>query len=393
MRKQAVFFCFGLGILLLNACTPQASQFVSATDESSPPTAVQKTSIPSSHAETETPQPINSLPETIQPSGITFPIFVYPLEHPLMMQIGDNSPDPIGDFTDLGEIRDALLIGDTLHLLQENGIRQIHLIDYSDDVLLYFDEPISSGRLVLDTNFSRVFYNGITHRTRDTLIGYFEIDGNSVHPMLLYKDPLITLQIIGVTEDGQGLYCLPVGQDPEFGKVLLLNIEQGMISKELAVQGWSYAVLAPNSRHLATFSRIPDTSDQMTNMINIYDLPSLPLTSPRVFTLPNPPSGVGFGGLYWSPDSQKLYFMLTENIDDPSSSISYGLWCLDVNTGSASQVAAIPDPILHLSGINPDGRWGLLKAETKDEIYLVDLPSGEIRSLVVPLEAILVGWQ
>jgi hypothetical protein len=56
-------------------------------------------------------------------------------------------------------------------------------------------------------------------------------------------------------------------------------------------------------------------------------------------------------------------------------------------------VAAIPDPILHLSGINPDGRWGLLKAETKDEIYLVDLPSGEIRSLVVPLEAILVGWQ
>jgi hypothetical protein len=310
-----------------------------------------------------------------------------------MIQVNEISPKPVGILTDLGEIKDTLLADDTLYLIRENGIQRINLTNVSSDVVLRFDTSISSGKLLWDANHSRIFYDGITSTARDSLIGYYDLDGNFVHPVLSYKDPLVTLQLIGVTEDGQGLYCLPHGQDPDFGKILLLNIDQGTISRELSVRGYNYAVLAPDSRYLATSAQVIDASGQLTNMINIYDLPSLPLTSPKIFKLPILTSMIGNNGFYWSPDGKRLYFMLIENKDDPSTSISDGLWVLDVETGSTHKVADIPDLSMYTSGVNPDGLWILVRSTTKDEAFLVNTQTEEVRSFSIPLEATLAGWQ
>jgi hypothetical protein len=392
MNKRMVFIFSSLCIVL-NACVSHTPQTVPTTAELLTLTATEKMLTPSNRVEIEITRPMNChLPE-IQRSGVVSPVFIFLQNNTLMLQVGNSSPAPIGDFTDLGIIRDALLTGETLNLIRENGIQRVHLLDCSSDTLLRFDEPISTGRLLLDTKRSRIFYNGITSAARDTLIGYFGLSSNATQPVVTYKDPFVTLQLIGVTEDGQGLYCVPVGQDPEIGKALLVNIDQGVISKELPVQGWAYAKLAPDSRNLAVFSRTPDPSGQLKNTINIYDLHSPPPSSPRVLTLPEPPGGVGYGGLHWSSDSQKLYFMLIDNIDDPSASITIGLWKLDITTGTASRVATISDPTLHTSSVSPDEKWIVLRPETKDEVFLVNSQSGDVQSISIPLEAILAGWR
>jgi hypothetical protein len=85
--------------------------------------------------------------------------------------------------------------------------------------------------------------------------------------------------------------------------------------------------------------------------------------------------------------------MLIENKDDPSISISDGLWVLDVETGSTHKVADIPDLSMYTSGINPDGLWILVRSTTKDETFLVNTQTEEVRPFSIPLEAILAGWQ
>jgi hypothetical protein len=346
-----------------------------------------------SQAETETTQPTNSTPTVLQPSEVISPVFVFLKKDTLMMQVSEISPKPVGIFTDLGKIKDALLADKTVFLIRDNGIQRINLTDGSNDILLHFDASIGSGKLLWDTNNSRIFYDGINNDIRDSLIGYIDLEEATVNPVLSYTDPLVALFIIGVTEDGQGLYCLPHGQDPDIGKMLLVNIDQGTISRELSVRGYNYAVLAPDSRHLATSAQVIDASGQLENVINIYDLPSLPLTSPKIFKLPNLTSMFGNNGFYWSPDGKKLYFMLIENKDDPSTSISDGMWVLDVETGSMHTVADITDPTTYINGVSPDGAWILVRSTTKDEAFLINTQTGEVHSFSVPLDAILAGWQ
>jgi len=392
MRKLLVSFCFGLFILLC-ACVSQASPTIPIKEVTLTSTVLGVLPTPSYLAETEFTQTPKPTTTQLQLSGVTSPVFVFLKEDTLVMQVSENSPKPVGILTDLGEIKDALLAKDTLYLIRENGIQRIDLPNGSSDIVLRFDASISSGKWLWDFNHSRIFYNGITSTARDSLIGFYDLDGNFIHPVLSYKDPLVTLQLIGVTEDGKGLYCLPHGQDPDFDKLLLLNIDQGTISRELSVRGYMYAALAPDSRYLATSAQIIDASDQLTNMIHIYDLPSLPLTSPKIFKLPIQTSIIGNNGFYWSPDGKRLYFMLIENTDDPSTSISDGLWVLDVETGSTHKVVDIPDLSMYTSGINPDGLWILARSTTKDETFLVNTQTEEVRSFSIPLEAILAGWQ
>lgn len=393
MRKLLVFLFFGLYILL-SACVPQAyPTIVPVMEETYTPKVLEELPPPSGLVETETTLPPNPTPTQLQPSGVTSPVFVFVRKDTLVMQVSENSPKELGILDDLGEIEDALLLDDTLYLLRENGIQRINLTINSSDIVFRFDASISSGKLLWDANNSRFFYDGITSAARDSLIGYYDLNEKSIHPLIAYKDPMVTLQLIGVTEDGQGLYCLPHGQDPDFGKIFIVNIDQGSISKELPVRGYNYAALAPDSRSLATSAQVIDVSGQIENMINIYDLPSLPLTSPKILKLPNQTSVIGNNGFYWHPDGKSLYFMLIENKDDPSTSSSDAVWLLDVETGSMHKVANITDSDPQLIGVSPDGARSLVRFAINDQVYMVDSKTGEIDSFHVPLDAILVGWQ
>lgn len=392
MRRRIVFFCFSLCILL-SACISQASPTIHVKEETFTSTVLGVLPTPSYLAEAETTLPPNPTPTVLQPSGIISPVFIFLKNDTLMMQVGAISSESVDILADLGEIKDALIADETVYLICENGIQQINLTDGSNDILLHFNAFIESGKMFWDANHSRIFYNGINYDIRDSLIGYIDLERDTVNPVFSYTNPLVALFIIGLTEDGQGLYCLPHGQDPDFDKMLLVNINQGAISRELPVRGYNYAVLSPDSRHLATSAQVIDASGQLENMINIYDLPSLPLTSPKIFKLPIPASMIGNNGFYWSPDGKGLYFMLVENKEDPSTSISDGMWVLDVEIGSMHKVVDIPDPNLQMSGVSPDGTLLLVRSATNDEAFLVDSQTGEIDSFYVPLDAILVGWQ
>lgn len=306
-----------------------------------------------------------------------------------MVQVGSNTPDQLIDLPELDSIKNAILVGDTIYLLREQGIQRIYLSEGKSDILLPFDTPMLAGGLIFAAGYSRIIYYS-TDNWQESLVGYYDLDQDIVYPAFSFPQDLHPL---GLTDDGQGLYCLPVGQDPEFNKVLLIDLEQGSISRELPVQGVSSAALAPDARLLATFAQRSDPSGQLESVINLYDLPSLPLTPPRVFTLPNAPSYVGFGGIHWSPDSQRLYFMLVENIYDAPATSSYGLWRLDVESGVTDQVAPISDPVFHTVSISPDGEWIVLMHETNDEAILINLRTGEVDSFSVPVNAIVAGWQ
>lgn len=327
-------------------------------------------------------------------SDITQPFFVFLKGKTLMVQIGDKSPQPIGDFPDLGKIEDALLADKALFLLRQNGIQRVLLSDCSNATTFEFNEPVMSGNLLLSPNGSQVFYGIVADSTRVSDIGFFEVNGDLVHPIRTATESPNTYSLIGVTEDGKGLYLLQYGQDPALGLILVIDIENGNVGRELSIEGWGSGVLAPNRRAFATPNQVINTSEPFSGLeykLNVYDLPSLPLTSPHIFTLPNPPSEIGFGGLHWSPDSQKLYFLLIEPNNDPQ--ISYGLWSLAVTAGSAEQVTTIPDPSFYLNGISPDGTWSTIRDDNSDQSLLVNIQTGKVSQFSVPVEAILVGWQ
>lgn len=388
MVKHIFLLWFGLCVLL-SACMPQE-----VGRETIPSEEILFTSTAS---EEKTPAELASSTPTGTPSGINltpiptiiFPIFVYLEGEVLMEQIGSNAPEHIIDLPESGPIKDAVLVGETLHLLREQGIQRIRLSEGKSDILLRFDMPILEGGMIFAADYPRILYYA-TESTQETLIGYFGLDEDTVHPMPSLPQ---NFHILGMTKDGQGLYGLPIGQDPEFGKVLLIDLEQGDIARELPIQGILFAALAPDARRLATFAQRPDPSGRLESVIHLYDLPSLPLTLPRVFALPNAPSYVGFGGLRWSPDSQRLYFMLVENIYEASATTSYGLWRLAVESGATDQVAPISDPIFHMTSISPDGEWIVLMHETSDEAILVQLQTGEVQSFSVPVNAIVAGWR
>jgi|GEM_PF-1551275 hypothetical protein len=387
MRKKIAFFCLGFCILF-SACTFPISrnQTIDELYTSTITVSVQPTvNVPT---QSDLCQPI-----IISPSADKVPVFVFLQDEELYVQVDGNSSTKIGNYFDLGSIKEARIIDGILYLLQENGIQQIYLDSCVKKVLLRFNRPISSGMLMPESRDPRVFYNGITADLGNTLIGYYDPSNNSVNTVLNYQDPLVTLRLVGTSEDGQGLYCYPVGQDSDIGKILLLNISQGEVSKELPIQGWSYIALAPNLRLLATFARIPDSSGQMENSINLYDLPSLPLTSPRIISFQNSSDGVGYGGLHWSSDSSKIYFIMIDNVDDPSASTHADLVYLDVKTGVIHKAVPVSDPTIHLGGISPDGKRVLLRQETNDEAILIDTADQEMHSFTVPLDAILVDWR
>lgn len=389
MRKRVLLTGLSL-CMMLSACASQATRPVIPIELTITPKISTNTVAASSTPEIATTNPPNCQPIIIQTSEQISPIFAFLKEDTLMVQVGDNSVEAVGDFPGLGVIKDALLNGPVLYLLREQGIQRIHLTDCSSDTLLSFEEPILWGGLTLTADNKRVYYFGIGSLSSATIIGYYDLVSDDVHTVLSYSDDLVTLQLIGGTEDGKGLYVVPHGQDPQSNTVWLVDIEQGVVSKELPVQIDGHASLAPDSRLLATDAWRNDSNPQ-ERKINIYDLPSLPLTTPRVYTLPNAPSDIGFGDLLWSPDSQRLFFMLIDARYEPTT--SFGLWSLDVETGLTNQVTMISDPTIHITGISPDGTWILLRPETQEEANLVNTDTGETRSFPISSDAILAGWQ
>ncbi len=377
---------------LLSACTmaPLVTKTPKveprATLETSSPTLVETKPTAVSSA--------SCAPIAFEASGTAKPVYLIYREKTLSMQIGDQTPQLIGGFPDLGDIQNALIAGKTLLLIRRYGIQHIGPSDCSNVTINKFIEPIMMGDLKISPDGSRVYYGKVTSSSRISEVGIIELDREQVHPIQTFTDPEFTYSLIGITEDEKDLYYLQFGQDPSIGRILLINIENGTTERELFFEGWGYVSVAPNRRLAATPNQVVNkNSDPCCSLeykLNVYDLASLPLTSPHIFTLPKTPGAIG-GRLLWSPDSQTVYFLLFDSDYDPQ--ISYGLWSFNVTTGDARQVTAIPDTSYFLESISPDGAWVTLRHNTPEQSLLVDLLTGNVHQFSVPYEAILAGWR
>ncbi len=375
------FFVF-LGILL-SACQLSVEVPTKTPTEASTIPSASPTAIPP----TETPIPATPTATSTSSFGVSPPPWLYIYENKLFERTGGEAPRLLADLPHAGEVLDARAVGDTVLVLREQGLQQVKLGDGSTD-LLRFDVPAHSGALTADG--TRVIYQQAQFGM-GTHIVLYQVSTSKVQAVLSVGQDMdmLGMHVLGLTADGSGLYLLPRGQDPAFGHVLVAALKSGEIETELPIEGDPIASLAPNGRFIVT------TMPQDT--LNLYDLTMAPLKVHRL-KLPNAPSHVR--SLVWAPDGRLLYFsLLAGNFydyepDNPPA--FYGLWRLDVESGTLSQVAAVAEIESQPVSISPDGQWLLLRYVRKgmwtDTATILHLPSGASESFALPAEAVVVGW-
>ncbi len=319
------------------------------------------------------------------------PALYYIQENRLLKLIAGEAPQTLGELPEAGLVKNAIQVGNTLLALREGGIQRVDLTNGTTELLFKPEMQVLFGDFLL-TGQAQILYSAVIDDPSvvfsfRTLIGTYRINEGTLHPDLSLPQ---NLRVLGLTVDGRGLYLLPVGQDPDFASVRLFDLVSGEMEKELAVEGSGYASLAPNGRQLATASQLGVLNDTFEGVINLYDLPSLPLTPPRTLALPQPPSHVA--GMIWSPDGGSLYFLLNPGNpwDEPLE--SYGLWRLEVPSGEFTQVVPIHQAGFHLRSLSPDGQWLLLEHESKPGALLVNQLTGDILAFPRPDGAQAALW-
>jgi len=366
----------------------------------------------------------------------------------LIEQVGGGAPQRLIDLPDAGPVLDATRINDVLLVLRRQGLQRVALADGSSDLMLRFDLPARFGGL-MPVNGTQVIYQATVDNPQaefsmGTRIGLYQVSTGTVQAVLSVAQDM---HVLGLTADGSGLYVLPRGQDPAFGRVLVVALETGEIEMELPIECAIFAMLSPDDRYLVTTAQRSVSDNEVEGVLNLYDLASQPLT-PHQVVLPHQPSHAWIP--LWAPDSRSLYFLLRPGSPYDAPATSYGLWRLEVETGMLSQV--VPgkprrEPwvtissgggwmLLRHSGtetgtlinletnglekvmlppraiptsqtwdwqppsfLSPSGQWLLLrylnedKSAYMDMAMLVHLPTAERRSFVLPAAAVVVGWR
>lgn len=319
------------------------------------------------------------------------PVLYYIQKNRLLKLVAGEATQELGELPEAGPIKNAIQIGNILLVLREEGIQRVDLTDSTCESLFESETQILFGDFVM-IGQDQVLYSAVIDDPSvvfgfRTLIGAYRLDEDRLYPMLSLPQ---NLRVLGLDMNGRGLYLLPVGQDPDFTSVRLFDLISGEMEKEFPIEGSGYASLAPNGRLLATASQSAISNDRFEGVINLYDLPSLPLTPPRILNLPQAPSHVS--GLVWSPDGNCLFFLLNpgNTWDEPSE--PYGLWRLMLASGEFSQVVPIHQTGFQLRSISPDGQWLLLEHESKPGALLVNQLTSDILAFTRPDGAQAALW-
>ena len=370
---------------------------------------------------------------TLSPAAPPPPL-LYIHQGTLMEQVGGGAPQRLMDLPDAGAVLSATRIDDVVLVLRSQGLQRVRLADGSSDLLLRFDLPARSGAIML-VDGPRAIYQATVDVPQaefsfGTRIGLYQVGTDTVQAVLSVAQ---NIHILGLTADGRGLYLLPRGQDPGFGRMLVVALESGEIEAELPIRGEIFAMPSPNDRYLVTTAqRSVSDNGEVEGVLNLYDLASRPLT-PRQVVLPHQPSHAWIPS--WSPDSRSLYFLLRPGSPYDAPATSLGLWRLEVESGMLSQIAAGGEAegqlltlchdgewvvsgsldgtvrvwdvhtgremarAITLKGevyaraLSPDGQWLLLRHVSRHMATLVHLPSGASESFALPSEAVVVGWR
>ena len=378
LTGSAVLILIVLGLLLI-----QSPSRPSLPAQASPTRVVSESTSTRPAASTYAPSTRN---------GLTPPSLLYLTENRLYQRQPDGTTLMIASLGDEGDVMSAIKLKDTVFVLRKKGLQRVELEGGKTEMVVWFDSMPLSGELIRTSNDSVVLYSialdsGCSSTGIGSMLGLYQID-NYASRLFFAKDEHY-IQPLGLTADQQSVYGLPRGCDPEFGEFWLISTDKGEITSKLLIweatsketsEGRTPA-LSPDARFLAFgTSCYVEAENSVRYGLSIYDLDNITIERHE---LPNPPSHI-WDGLLWSPNNQRLYFMLNPGLlyDEPSN--SYGLWNLDIQTGIFSQVTSLHNPYMHFVSISSDGQWILLLPEALQSVTYVHLPTGEQVAISLP---------
>ncbi len=371
----------GLG-LVISACGAQTAT-PAPTSAPLPPATALPTVAP---APTSVPLP-NSAPE---PTAQPVPVLYYIDQGSVFAQAIDGMPRKVASLS--GTVLDATLVGDTLLVLRDTGLERIHLPDGAASTVQTFTPVAGPGSSLLLTRDQTIFYAAHVDDAQavfgKTLIGSYDV-ANGTATKLLTADG--SARPLGLTPDGAGLYLLPVGGDPSFGQVQVIDVHTGAVRAELAVEGEGMPVVSPDGRRLVVPARRFSASDpnaEPASLVYLYDLTQQPVTRQEIVP-PQAPSAAN--SLFWSPDSRAFYFALgAGNIYELTT--SYGLWVYDIASSKASKLADV-DVLNTFFGGQTHSDVAILRRTMTQESQLIDLATGAATPFAIAPSALIAGWR
>ena len=364
--EKTVFICFWAFCLVLNACTSPIPPSIAPTS----------TNIPTASKE------------------LILPSLFHIADNQLYEQQSDGATLIRANLGEEGDIMDAVRVKDSVFVLRGKGLQRIDMKTGKTKMVVEFDKTPLWGELDRTSDDNLLLYSIALDSTCSSTgtgatVGLYQIN-KDISREVFAKDEG-TIKPLGLTTDGQNMYGLPFGCDPEFDRFWLISIDQGKITKELQTSdaiskeyGEAYAALSLDARFLAftTLHRV-EPEDPPKYRLSVYDLESLMIER---YELPKPSS---YGdGLLWSPNSEKLYFILNPGAPYDDSSESYGLWSLDIHTGVFLPVTSLDNRFIHLVSISSDGQWILLQPEVVQSVTYVHVPTGEQFVINLPPEGL-----
>ena len=324
-------------------------------------------------------------------NGLTPPSLLYLTENRLYQQQPDGTTLMIASLGDEGDVMSAIKLKDTVFVLRKKGLQRVELEGGKTGMVVWFDSMPLYGELIRTSNDSVLLYSiasesGCSSTGIGSMLGLYQIDNHASR--LFFANDEHYIQPLGLTADQQSVYGFPRGCAPGFGEIWLISTDKGEITAKLII--WDAtskessegrnAALSPDARFLA-FGTLVEAENSVRYRLRIFDLEDITIESHE---LPNPPSHI-WDGLLWSPNNQRLYFVLNPGLPYDEPSKSYGLWNLDIETGIFSQVTSIQDPYMRLGSISSDGQWILLQPEAlQSVITYVHLPTGEQVAISLP---------
>ncbi|MCS6940855.1 MAG: hypothetical protein NZ699_07810 [Roseiflexus sp.] len=358
--------------------------------DTAPPTSTPDAA--TSPAITPSPADTAATPAVVTPSpaGTAFPaLLVIDIEQrALIEQRSGQAPQRLADITEGGQILDGTTIADVVVVLHEQGLQRIRLAD-GDTRFWTFDQIALYGALTRAADNAVIYEAKVDDPQAEfgagTAIGQYRAGDDTLNTILTLAR---NVRVLHVSADQQNLFLLPVGQDPAFGTLLVVDSSNGQIRQERAIEGELFAAISPDGRFLATTGRrAASTGAPEGWVLLLYDV-SAPPADPRVITLPQAPSHAW--GLSWSPDSRALYFLLRpgDPYDDPATSL--GVWRLDVASGAVEQVTASA-PVEAI--LRTDGQWLTIQHMGENRATLVNLATSTAEGVDLPEQAIIVGWR
>jgi len=364
--EKTIFTSFWTFCLVLSACTTPAT----------PSTAPTPTYIPTAKKE------------------LAPPALLYIADNQLYEQQPDGTTLISSDLGEEGDVMDAVRVQDIVFVLLGKGLQRIDMKTGKTKMAVEFDKTSLWGELDRTSDDNVLLYSiaqdsACSSTGVGATIGLYQVNKDIYNDVFVRDEGYV--RPLGLTRDRQSIYGLPLGCDPEFDRFWLISIDQGKITKELHTwdttskeYGEGYAALSPDAHFLAfATAYYVESENSLKYRLSIYDLDSLTI---KRYELPKPPSYSD--GLLWSPNGQKLYFILNPGASYDESSESYGLWSLDIHSDVFSTVTSLDNRSIHLVIISSDGQWILLQPETEPSVTYVHVPTGEQFVTNLPAEGV-----